>query len=89
MRYNVTVIESFLKTFAELDCFWLFKDSPKSSAIVFFTSESGEVLSLMDDDDSRNACCVDFLESRGCRIFYDISEMNAYIKQTSGSMDRL
>ena len=85
MNSQTNDIETHLSQFAEMSRFWLLRTREIQPGLIHYSGADGTAYTLIDDDDKRVERCIEFLISKGCRVFDDIDEMDAYAEHVSAS----
>ena len=72
---NENTIESYLRSRASLDCYFI-----SSTSQIGFIDSTGKVWSILEDDDEFNHLCVQFLKSNGAPEFDDSGQEETFIR---------
>ncbi len=81
-RFSETTIIDYLKSFAELDAFYILANSDSCSApysgLIYYFDSDGESWCFMVENDDLAYACLHYLYKNGAPVFKSIDEQEAF-----------
>ncbi len=73
--------EAHLRQYASLDRFWIYRTPSTQPGVINYADSLGRAWTLMEDDEPLLEECLRLLESSGCPVFGDASEMRVHAER--------